>query len=37
MYTDALNMSADAMGTLQHQQEIYYESTEAHLKRLKAT
>ena len=37
MYTNALDMSANAMGTLQHQQDIYYESTEAHLKKLKAT
>ena len=37
MYTDALDMSANAMGTLQKQQDIYMESTEAHLKKLKAT
>lgn len=37
MYTDALNTSVDAMGTLQHQQDIYMESTSAKLKTLKAT
>lgn len=37
MYSDALETSANAMGTLQHQQDIYMESTEARLKRLKAT
>ena len=37
MYTSALDMSSNAMGTLQHQQDIYFESTEAHLKKLKAT
>lgn len=36
MYTDALNTSAHAAGTLQKQQDIYMESTEAHLKSLKA-
>jgi len=36
MYTDALNTSVDAMGTLQHQQDIYMESTAAKLKTLKA-
>lgn len=37
MYTKALQTSADAAGTLQKQQDIYMESTEAHLKELKAT
>ena len=37
MYSDALETSANAMGTLQHQQDIYMESTEAKLKTLKAT
>ena len=37
MYTDALETSSNAMGTLQHQQDIYMQSTEAHLKKLKAT
>ena len=37
MYTDAINMSRDAMGTLQKQQDIYEESTEAQLKKLQAT
>ena len=37
MYTDALNTSVDALGTLQHQQDIYMESTAAKLKTLKAT
>lgn len=36
MYTDALNTSAHAAGTLQKQQDIYMESTEAHLKTLRA-
>ena len=31
MYTEAVNTSANAMGTLQNQQNIYMESTEAHL------
>ena len=35
MYTDALNTSVEAVGTLQHQQDIYMESTEAHLQKLK--
>ena len=34
MYNDALNTSKDAMGTLQQQQDIYMESTEAHLQQL---
>lgn len=34
MYTDALNTSANAAGTLQQQQDIYMESTEAHLQQL---
>lgn len=36
MYTDALNTSVGAVGTLQEQQDIYMERTEAHLKQLKA-
>ena len=35
MYTDALNTSADAAGTLQHQQDIYMESVEAHLQKMR--
>ena len=35
MYTDALETSANAAGTLNKQQDIYMESTEAHLQRLK--
>lgn len=34
MYEDALSASAGAMGTLNEQNEIYLESTEAHLQRL---
>lgn len=34
MYTEALETSADAAGTLQKQQDIYMESTAAHLKEL---
>ena len=34
MYNKALDTSAEATGTLQHQQDIYMESTEAHLKQL---
>ena len=34
MYTDALETSANAAGTLQKQQDIYMESTAAHLKQL---
>lgn len=37
MYTEALETSTDAIGTLQQQQDIYMESTEAKLKKLKAT
>ena len=37
MYQESLEMSAKAAGTLQKQQDIYMESTEAHLKQLKAT
>lgn len=37
MYTKSLEMSANAAGTLQKQQDIYMQSTEAHLKELKAT
>ena len=37
MYTDALNTSAEAAGTLQHQQDIYMETTEAHLQQLKTS
>ena len=36
MYTSALETSTEAMGTLQHQQDIYMESTAAKLKTLKA-
>ena len=36
MYTKALNTSMDALGTLQDQQDIYMESTAAHLKQLRA-
>ena len=35
MYTDALETSANAAGTLNKQQDIYMQSTEAHLQRLK--
>lgn len=34
-YNEALETSANAMGTLQDQQDIYMESTEAHLQQLK--
>ena len=34
MYTEALNTSAKAAGTLQEQEEIYLESTSAHLQKL---
>lgn len=34
MYTDALNTSNTAMGTLQEQQDVYMESTKAHLQEL---
>ena len=37
MYEEALETSANAAGTLQKQQDIYMESTEAHLKQLQAT
>lgn len=37
MYTDAIETSANAMGTLQKQQDIYMESTEAKLQELKTT
>ena len=36
MYNKAVNTSIDAVGTLQHQQDIYMESTAAHLKQLQA-
>ena len=36
-YTDMLNVASDAQGTLQEQEDIYMESTAAHLKQLKAT
>ena len=36
MYTKALNTSANAAGTLQQQQDIYMESTQAHFNQLKA-
>lgn len=35
MYTDSLKMSANAAGTLQKQQDIYMESTVAHLQKLR--
>ena len=34
MYTEALNTSQNSLGTLQNQQDIYMESTEAHLQRM---
>ena len=34
MYTESLKTSKEAAGTLQEQQEVYMESTEAHLQRL---
>ena len=37
MYTDSLNESANAAGTLQKQQEIYLESTNAKLQQLRTT
>lgn len=37
MYEDSLQTSVNSIGTLQKQQDIYMESTEAHLQRLKAT
>jgi len=37
MYSSAFETSENAIGTLQEQQDIYMESTEAHLKELKAT
>jgi TP901 family phage tail tape measure protein len=37
MYEDSLLTSATAAGTLQRQQDIYMESTQAHLKQLKAS
>ena len=37
MYTEALNTSKEAMGTLQKQQDIYMESTQAKLTKLRAT
>lgn len=36
MYTEAVNTSKNAMGTLQIQQDIYMESTEAHLEQMGA-
>lgn len=35
MYTEALETSTEAVGTLQKQQDIYMESTEAHLQKLR--
>ena len=35
MYTNSLNESANAAGTLQKQQDVYLESTEAHLQQLR--
>ena len=37
MYTDAVNTSTSAIGTLQEQQDIYMESTPAKLNKLRAT
>lgn len=37
MYNDAVQTSIDSVGTLQHQQDIYMESSKAKLKTLKAT
>ena len=37
MYTEAMNTSAEAAGTLQKQQDTYMESTEAHLQKLRTT
>lgn len=37
MYEEALNTSENSMGTLQKQQDIYMESTAAHLQQLKTT
>ena len=37
MYTEAINMSKNAIGTLQEQQEVYEQSTEAQLNKLQAT
>ena len=34
MYTNALNESVNAVGELQHEQDIYMESTQAHLQQL---
>lgn len=36
-YTEMLNVASNAQGTLQEQEDIYMESTAAHLKQLKAT
>ena len=36
-YTEMLSIASDAQGTLQEQEDIYMESTAAHLKTLKAT
>ena len=37
MYTDAVNMSKASMGELQNQQDIYMESTQAHLDKMRAS
>lgn len=37
MYTDAVNMSKTSMGELQNQQDIYMESTQAHLDQMRAS
>ena len=37
MYTDALDTSKNALGTLEEQQDIYSERTEAHIQRMKTT
>ena len=37
MYTDALDTSKNALGTLEEQQDIYSERTEAHIQRMRTT
>lgn len=37
MYEDALNMSKDSVGELQKEQDIYMQSTEAHLQKMRAS
>jgi len=36
MYNEALETSRNSIGTLQHQQDIYMESTQAHINQLNA-